>query len=103
LFESLIALSTRVYAQANEATVNHLRTRDGEHEVDLIIERRDKRVVALEVKLGSTPDRDDVRHLRWLQAQLGDRLLDAAVVTTGTRAYRRQDGIAVIPASLLGA
>jgi hypothetical protein len=32
---------------------------------------------------------------------LGDQLLDAAVVTTGTTAYRRTDGIAVIPASLL--
>lgn len=29
-------------------------------------------------------------------------LLDAAIVTTGTSAYRRPDGIAVIPAALLG-
>jgi hypothetical protein len=35
LFESLVALSVRVYAQAAEATVQHLRTRGGEHEVDL--------------------------------------------------------------------
>jgi len=29
-------------------------------------------------------------------------LLDAAVITTGTHAYRRPDGIAVIPAAMLG-
>jgi hypothetical protein len=31
LFESLVTLSVRVYAQASEATVHHLRTRDGDH------------------------------------------------------------------------
>ncbi len=46
--------------------------------------------------------RADVLHLTWLQRMLGDRLLDAAVVTTGPTAYRRPDGIAVIPAALLG-
>lgn len=103
LFESLVTLSARVYAQAIEATVHHLRTRDGEHEIDLIIQRRDQRVVALEVKLGSVLESADVRHLLWLREKLGDDLLDAAVITGGTHAYRRPDGIAVIPAVLLGA
>jgi hypothetical protein len=103
LFESLVTLSARVYAQANEASVHHLRTRDGAHEVDLIIERRDQRVVALEVKLDGVVKPADVRHLLWLREQLGDDLLDAAVITAGAHAYRRPDGIAVIPAVLLGA
>ena len=102
LFESLVTLSVRVYAQASEATVHHLRTRDGDHEVDLIVARRDERVVALEVKLHGAVDDTDVRHLLWLREQLGDDLLDAAVITAGDRAYRRRDGIAVIPAALLG-
>jgi hypothetical protein len=102
LFESLVTLSVRVYAQASEATVHHLRTRDGDHEVDLIVARRDERVVALEVKLHGAVDNTDVRHLLWLRDQLGDDLLDAAVITAGDRAYRRMDGIAVIPAALLG-
>jgi predicted AAA+ superfamily ATPase len=102
LFESLVTLSARVYAQANEATVHHLRTRDGDHEIDLIIQRRDQRVVALEVKLDGVLEPADVRHLLWLRDQLGDDLLDAAVITAGAHAYRRSDGIAVIPAVLLG-
>jgi uncharacterized protein len=103
LFESLVTLSVRVYAQASEATVHHLRTRDGDHEVDLIIQRRDQRVVALEVKLDGVPGPADVRHLLWLREQLGHDLLDAAVITAGAHAYRRPDGIAVIPAVLVGA
>ncbi|MXY12411.1 MAG: DUF4143 domain-containing protein [Acidimicrobiaceae bacterium] len=103
LFESLVTLSVRVYAQANEARVSHLRTRAGEQEVDLIVERADGRVVALEVKLSALIDDRDVRHLHWLAEQIGPNLLDAAVITTGPEAYRRADGIGVIPAALLTA
>jgi hypothetical protein len=102
LFESLVALSLRVYAQANEARIYHLRTRNGDHEIDFIIERDDHRVVALEVKLSAVVGESDLKHLHWLRKRLGDDLLDAAVITTGRYAYRRQDGIAVIPAALLG-
>ncbi len=102
LFESLMTLSVRVYAQASEARVHHLRTQGGEHEIDLIVERADGGVVALEVKLRAVIADKEVRHLRWLADQIGPRLLDAAVVSTGREAYRRPDGIAVIPAALLG-
>jgi predicted AAA+ superfamily ATPase len=102
LFESLVTLSVRVYAQAADAETRHLRTSHSKHEVDLILERPDKKVVALEVKLGATADDASVEHLLWLRERLGDDLLDAAVITTGTRAYRRKDGVAVIPAALLG-
>lgn len=102
LFESLLTLSVRVYAQAAEARVRHLRTHAGEHEVDLIVERADHRVLAIEVKLAHTVADHDVRHLQWLGARLGDELLDAVVITTGRDAYRRRDGIAVVPAALLG-
>lgn len=102
LFESLVALSARVYAQASEASVSHLRTHRGEHEVDLIVERLDRRCVALEIKLAAVVDDSDVKHLLWLRERLGPDLLDAAVITTGPEAYRRPDGIAVVPAALLG-
>jgi predicted AAA+ superfamily ATPase len=102
LFESLCTLSLRVYAQASEARVSHLRTSGGEHEVDLIVEREDGRVIAIEVKLARDISSDDVRHLKWLTERLGDSLIDAVVITAGEEAYRRPDGIAVVPASLIG-
>ena len=102
LFESLVALSVRTYAQAAGARVYHLRTQGGHHEVDLIIERADGAIVALEVKLASLIEDRDIRHLTWLRDQIGARLLDAAVITTGQHAYRRPDGIGIVPAALLG-
>ncbi len=101
LFESLVAQSVRTYAQSIGAGVSHLRIDGGSHEVDFIVEL-DGRVLALEAKLGVGPDDRDVRHLVWLRRRLGDDLVDAAVINTGTDAYRRPDGIAVIPLSLLG-
>lgn len=102
LFESLVTLSVRVYAEALEASVGHLRTHRGEHEIDLIVERADRKVIAIEVKLSVTVDDQAVRHLKWLAGRLGDDLLDSVVITTGSEAYRRADGIAVVPAALLG-
>jgi predicted AAA+ superfamily ATPase len=101
LFESLVTLSVRVYAQAAEARTAHLRTWSGDREIDLIIEGG-QQIVAIEVKLGQIPDERDVRHLLWLSDELGDELADAIVITTGQAAYRRPDGIAVVPAALLG-
>ena len=102
LFESLVTQSVRVYAQAHEAIVRHLRLYDGRHEVDLIIERPDHRVLAIEVKLSGTINDSAVEHLQWLQEKMGPDLLDAVVISSGPQAYRRQDGIAVVPAVLLG-
>jgi uncharacterized protein len=102
LFESLVTLTVRVQAQAAEANVHHLRMYDGRHEVDLVVVRGDQRVLAIEVKLGAAVQDEHVHHLHWLQSKLGDDLLDAIVVNTGPQAYRRKDGIGVVPAALLG-
>ena len=102
LFESLVTLNVRVNAQAAEAKVRHLRTHAGDREIDLIVERGDGRVIGIEVKLGRSASRDAGDHLHWLEDQIGDELLDKVIITTGPEAYRRQDGIAVVPAALLG-
>lgn len=102
LFESLVALNLRVYAQHAEAEVRHVRTHRGDHEVDFVVIGSDGGVVGVEVKLSATVDESDVAHLKWLRETLGDGLRDAVLVNTGRNAYRRPDGIAVIPAALLG-
>lgn len=102
LFESLATLCVRAPAQAAEATIGHLRTRNGDHEVDLVAIRDDGRILAIEVKLASTVDDHDTRHLRWLAGHIGTSLVDAIVINTGPNAYRRPDGIGVVPLALLG-
>lgn len=103
LFESLATLSVKVAAEAARARVGHLRTRNGDHEVDLILEGREGQILGIEVKLSATVEPSDVRHLLWLKEQLKDDVVDLVVLTTGKYAYRREDGVAVVPLALLGA
>lgn len=103
LFESLVAQSVRTYADVNEARVYHLRTKSTEHEMDLIVEGRDRSVVAVEVKLGGQVQGKDVKHFDWLEKKLDDRLAAKLVVNTGAVAYTREDGVHVVPLALLGA
>lgn len=102
LFESLVTLSVRVMSQHAEANVYNIRTAGGEHEVDLIAESGNKRIVALEINTSRDVIDSDVRHFHWLRHQIGDMTAQAAVLFTGPYAYRRPEGTAVIPASLLG-
>lgn len=103
LFESLATLSVRVAAQAAGARVGHLRTRNGDHEVDLVVEGSDGRVLGIEVKLAAAVTDADVCHLLWLRDRLPEDVVDLMVLTTGARAHRRNDGVAVVPLSVLGA
>lgn len=59
-------------------------------------------VLALEARLSGVVEDHDVRHLLWLRGQLSDDLIDLAVINTGPEAFRRREGIAVIPLALLG-
>ena len=102
LFESLAVQTVRVLAQVHGCTVSHFRVRGGAQEVDIIVERPDRRIVAMEVKLSQTVRPADVTGLNWLASGAPDLILDRIVLTTGQRAYRRPDGIAVVPLALLG-
>ncbi|RZU63596.1 ATP-binding protein [Zhihengliuella halotolerans] len=102
LFESLVTLGVRVSAQAARARVGHLRSGNGDREIDLIVEGREGQVVGIEVKLAATVEDKDVRHLLWLRDKMGDDVADLLLVTTGRYAYRRPDGVAVVPLALLG-
>ena len=57
LFESLVTLSVRVYAQPFGSEVCHRRTHRGDQQVDLILDTADGRVLAIEVKLAATIDK----------------------------------------------
>jgi hypothetical protein len=102
LFEHLAALSIHTYAGAAEARVGHLRTRNNDHEVDLIIQHADGRVLGIEVKLADRVEDADTKHLHWLRDRIGQDLIDAIVIYAGEHAYRRRDDIAAIPLALLG-
>lgn len=103
LFESMVVRDLRVFAQAMDATV--LAYLDETIEADAIIETRDGRWGAFEVKLGPRDiDRGAESLLRLAQRIDHDRhgapaLL--AVITGWGYGYMRKDGVAVIPLGAL--
>lgn len=102
LFESLATLGVRVLAQSIGATVSHMRLSNGDREIDLILEGNEGQILGIEVKLAGGTSDSDGRHLRWLREKMPDRVVDLMIINTGSFAYRRQDGIAVVPLALLG-
>jgi uncharacterized protein len=76
----------------------HWRTHDGA-EVDLILERHDGMVVALEVKAASRVSPSDLRSLLALRRRLGGQFLGGVLLYTGAHAYNHPDGITVVPVS----
>ncbi len=102
LFESLVTLSVRVYAQAAGAQVSHLCGSVDWPDVELIVEGEDERVVAIAVAADEqTEDRRAQALLRTAEL-LEHTIADAVVITAGQTAYRRGDGVAAVPAVLLG-
>jgi predicted AAA+ superfamily ATPase len=99
---ALVHQSLRVYASVNGAELSYFHTQNGNREIDFIL-TRGAQTIAIEVKAAPTVTDGDVRHLIWLQKVMGERLADKLIITTGPIAYRRPDGVAVVPASLLGA
>jgi hypothetical protein len=104
LFESLVVRDLRIYGQAIGATVSHYREAKGA-EADAILEMRDGRWAALEVKLGQGEiDRAAATLLRVIDHVDTDRHgrhAFTAVVTGWGYSYRRPDGVMVIPIGAL--
>ncbi len=81
-------------------TFAHFRDRAGV-EVDIIIERPDGRVIAIEVKSATTTNQADARGLRFLSDRLGDRLQAGLLLHTGPLTARLTERIWATPVSAL--
>ena len=78
----------------------HWRTHDGE-EVDLILEREDGKVAAVEVKAASRAPASELRGLLKLRRKLGSQFLGGIVLYTGARAYTHDRNLHVVPITRL--
>lgn len=70
-------------------------------EIDLLIERPDGRLIALEVKAGATARPADARWLAWLRDLIGDRFEVGLVLYGGPHPLRLSDRILALPLSYL--
>ncbi len=75
----------------------HLRESHGRHEIDLILESSDGRVVALEFKADASPPASAAQHLRWMRDRIGDRFAFGAVMHSGPLPYMIDERIAALP------
>jgi predicted AAA+ superfamily ATPase len=106
LLDSFVAAQMRadiVVSELPTPRLYHARDANGRHEVDLLVELADGRVVGFEVKADAAPGADAGRHLRWLRDALGDRFVAGVVLHTGPRPFRFPDGILALPISALWA
>lgn len=104
LFESLVARDLRVYAQTVDGEIFHYRDKDN-LEADLVIHLNDDRWAAIEVKLGSKEIEEGAQHLIDLRNKVDTSKVGEPsflmVVTGGQFAYRRNDGVFVVPIGCL--
>jgi uncharacterized protein len=104
LFESLVVRDLRVYAQSMDADVFHYHDNTG-LEADAVVQCRDGRWGAFEVKLGLSAIDDAADGLLRLAARVDVDRHGApavlAVITGWGFGYRRPDGVSVIPIGAL--
>ena len=70
-------------------------------EVDLVIERPDGMVIAVEVKSSAVPERNDAKGLRFLRNALGERFLCGVVFHTGPLTIKVDQRIWATPIAAL--
>ena len=104
LFESLCDRDLRIYAEAIDGQVFHYRDGSG-LEADAVIALNDGRWAAVEVKLGSKEIEDAAVHLLELKNKVKTEKMrepSFLMILTGTEiAYRREDGVYVVPLGCL--
>jgi len=103
-FEALCVRDLRIYAQANNGDILHFRDRSG-LEADIIIRLHNGKWAAVEVKLGSRQIDEAASNLITLKNKVDTSKLGEPsflmVVTGGEFAYRRKDGVLVVPLGCL--
>jgi hypothetical protein len=104
LFESLCTRDLRVYAEAIDGQVFHYRDASG-LESDTVVCLNDGRWAPIEVKLGTKEIEEAAEHLLELQAKVDTNKMKEPsflMILTGTEfAYRRGDGVLVVPIGCL--
>ncbi|MCB1273311.1 MAG: ATP-binding protein [Leucobacter sp.] len=105
-FESLAVRDLRIYAQSFEATLSSWRDSQSGAEVDVVLETPDGRWAGIEIKLGEgAVDAAAASLLHFARKIDKERHGEPAalvVVTGGRFAYKRPDGVLVVPITALG-
>jgi uncharacterized protein len=103
-FESMCIRDLRVFAEALDGTVYHYRDKSG-LECDAVVHLRNGSYALVEVKLGGSGIDEAAQNLLSLKNKIDtDRMKDPSflMVLTGTEfAYKREDGVYIVPIGCL--
>ena len=106
MFETLCARDLRVFADALNGEVYHYRDKDGQ-ECDAVIHLRNGKYGLIEIKLGGEKLIEEAaRSLKTMEAKIDTDKMNApsflmVLTGTGDYAYRRHDGVLVVPIGCL--
>lgn len=106
LFEALCERDLRIYAESFGGQMYHYQDYKGQ-EVDAVIERPDGQWCAIEIKLGAGQIDAAAANLLKLRAQISDEpqgkppVVCAVVCGMANAAYKRPDGVFVVPLTAL--
>ncbi len=101
-YESWVAMElARLLPHTETApTIRHWRTHHGD-EVDLVLENRGGRLIAIEIKAGATTGRNDVRAMKKLQALCGARFAAGLILCTARQTIPLGHRIWAVPIEAL--
>ncbi len=105
-FEALCVRDLRVYADSLGGTVYHYRDKDGQ-ECDAVIHLRNGKYGLIEIKLGGDKlIEEGAKSLKKMEAKIDTDKMNApsflmVLTGTGDYAYRRPDGVLVVPIGCL--
>ncbi len=106
LFETLCVRDLRVYAQALNGEVYHYRDKDGQ-EVDAVIHLRNGKYGLIEIKLGGDKlIEEGVKSLKAMERKIDTDKMNSPsflmiLTGIGEYAYKRKDGILIVPIGTL--
>jgi len=104
LFESLVIRDLRIYAEVNDGRVFHYRD-SSNFEIDAIVEYPDNTWMAFEVKMGFNAQDEAAANLLKFAGKINrEKMGEPAtltVITANGFAFRRKDGVNVVPLSTL--
>ena len=104
LLETFVAAELARQRTWSDAVVDlhHFRDRDGA-EVDLVLERRDGCVAAVEIKAGRSVSQSDLRSLKLLRDRVGKEFMNGVILNCGDAVRPLGDRLTVMPISALWA
>ncbi len=106
LFETLCIRDLRVFADALNGGVYHYRDKDGQ-ECDAVVHLKNGKYGLIEIKLGGDKlIEEGARSLKAMEAKIDTGKMNApsflmVLIGSGEYAYRRQDGVYVVPIGCL--